>query len=182
MNFSIDTSEQETAPLTNPLVVIERDPVPAAQRVVAAARRRRVKIATAESLTGGLVGATICTVAGASEVYQGGVISYANSVKAQLLEVSEGLLQSAGSVDSQVAEQMASGAAQSCGTDFAVATTGVAGPEPHDGKPVGLVYIGIAGPHGVHSVQKRYDGDRQSIREQAAFDALEILFAELQDA
>ena len=97
-------------------------------------------IATAESLTGGDVGGTICTVAGASEYYRGGVISYASAVKASVLGVNEELLAKNGSVDPEVARQMAQGTARICGADYGVSTTGVAGPEPHDGKPVGTVF------------------------------------------
>ena len=84
-------------------------------------------VATAESLTGGDVGGAICTIAGASEYYLGGVISYASAVKAAVLGVDRGLLERCGSVDAEVAVQMAAGTARVCGADYGVSTTGVGG-------------------------------------------------------
>ncbi len=115
-------------------------------------------VATAESLTGGDVGGAICTIAGASEYYLGGVISYASAVKAAVLGVDRGLLERCGSVDAEVAVQMAAGTARVCGADYGVSTTGVAGPEPHDGKPVGTVFIGVFGPAGSAAHERHYTG------------------------
>lgn len=132
-------------------------------------------IATAESLTGGDVGGTICTVAGASEYYRGGVISYASAVKASVLGVNEELLAKNGSVDPEVARQMAQGTARICGADYGVSTTGVAGPEPHDGKPVGTVFLGVHTPEATYAVQRHYEGDRVQIRASATADAILLL-------
>ena len=132
-------------------------------------------IATAESLTGGDVGGTICTVAGASEYYRGGVISYASAVKASVLGVNEELLAKNGSVDPEVARQMAQGTARICGADYGVSATGVAGPEPHDGKPVGTVFLGVHTPEATYAVQRHYEGDRVQIRASATADAILLL-------
>ena len=134
-------------------------------------------VATAESLTGGDVGGAICTIAGASEYYLGGVISYASAVKAAVLGVDRGLLERCGSVDAEVAVQMAAGTARVCGADYGVSTTGVAGPEPHDGKPVGTVFIGVFGPAGSAAHERHYTGDRAQIRAQATYDAILLLQA-----
>lgn len=134
-----------------------------------------ITVATAESLTGGAVGGAICAVAGASEYYVGGVISYANTVKVSVLGVSQAVLAERGSVDALVARQMAAGAARVCGADCGVSTTGVAGPEPHDGKPVGTVFIGVHTPTGAAVHEFHYAGCRGQIRAQACADALELL-------
>lgn len=155
--------------------VAEKQLEDAAARLVAAARSAGAQVATAESLTGGMLGQLICAVPGASAVYRGGVISYASEVKASVLGVSEEVLADRGAVDPEVAEQMASGTARVCGADFGLATTGAAGPEPWDGKPVGRVYLGIFGGGHTRSVEKNYAGDRSAIRRQAALDALTLL-------
>ncbi|MDO4898325.1 MAG: CinA family protein [Rothia sp. (in: high G+C Gram-positive bacteria)] len=154
----------------------------AAFELVETAKDAGVQLATAESLTGGMLGQLICTVAGASAVYKGGVISYASSVKAQVLGVSAELLEARGAVDPEVAQQMAAGAARVCGADIGIATTGAAGPEPWDSKPVGRVYLGVSSGGQVYSVQKDYTGDRTAIRQQAALDALYLAIQRIQTA
>lgn len=146
-----------------------------AARIVASATVSGQTIATAESLTAGLVASAICEVPGASSAFLGGVVSYANSVKAEVLGVRAELLSERGSVDPEVARAMAAGARRACGTDWAVSTTGVAGPEPHDGKPVGLVYVGCAGPGGFRTKELRLTGDRAEIRERSVAAALRVL-------
>ena len=114
--------------------------------VVAALRQRSQTLATAESLTGGLVGATLTDVPGASAVYRGGLIMYATELKAELAGVSAQTLAADGPVAASTAAQLARGAATVCGADWGLATTGVAGPEPQDGHPVGQVFVAVAGP------------------------------------
>lgn len=152
----------------------------AAARLLAVARTRLEAgepawIATAESLTGGMVGSLICSVSGASAVYRGGVISYATEVKASVLGVDADLLAARGAVDPDVALAMAQGAARVCGAEYGVATTGVAGPDPADGKPVGRVYLAAIGSRGGRVLEKNYEGSRADIRAQAARDALILL-------
>ncbi len=117
-----------------------------AATVVTALKQLSQTLATAESLTGGLVGATLTDVPGASAVYRGGLIVYATELKAELARVSADTLASDGPVASSTAAQLALGAAATCGADWGLATTGVAGPEPQDGHPVGQVFVAVAGP------------------------------------
>ncbi|MGF4045850.1 CinA family protein [Paenarthrobacter nitroguajacolicus] len=152
-----------------------------ATAAVAIAIGNKLTVATAESLTAGMVAATLANTPGASGMLQGGVIAYQNSVKAGVLGVPQELLADAGSVDGQVAEAMADGARRVCGADLGISTTGVAGPEPHDGKAVGTVFIGIAGRSGTESFEYSFSGDRQSIREQACEAALARLLDALSD-
>lgn len=127
-------------------------------------------LVTAESLTGGLVGAAITAVPGCSAVYRGGVVSYATELKAQLLDVDRGLLDRVGAVHPDVARAMASGAAGRLGADYAVATTGVAGPSAQDGRRPGTVFIGVHGPQGAQSFDASLDTggptplDRETVR------------------
>ncbi|MEP6856090.1 MAG: nicotinamide-nucleotide amidohydrolase family protein [Pedococcus sp.] len=115
-----------------------------AAEVVARLRDAGLSIATAESLTGGLVCAALTDVPGASAVVRGGVVSYATDLKTSLLGVDPGVLASGGAVQDQVARELALGAARVCGADLGVGTTGVAGPDPQDGKQVGTVFVAVA--------------------------------------
>ncbi|MDD7836703.1 MULTISPECIES: CinA family protein [Paenarthrobacter] len=152
-----------------------------ATTAVGIAVRNRLTVATAESLTAGLVAATLANTPGASGMLQGGVVAYQNSVKAAVLGVPEALLAEVGSVDGGVAEAMADGARRACAADIGISTTGVAGPEPHDGKAVGTVFVGVASSLGTASFEYSFAGDRQSIREQACEAALARLLAALDD-
>ncbi|WP_458778972.1 CinA family protein [Arthrobacter sp. D3-16] len=136
-------------------------------------------VATAESLTAGMVSAVLADTAGASGMLQGGVVAYQNSVKENVLRVSPELLADVGSVDSGVAAAMAAGARTALGADIGISTTGVAGPEPHDGKPVGTVYIGIATAAGTTGFEYLFTGNRAEIRGQACGAALERLLEAL---
>jgi nicotinamide-nucleotide amidase len=151
-----------------------------AEEVVVAFLGKGATAATAESLTAGLVAAALADVPGASGMLRGGVVSYANEVKARILGVSEQLLAEAGSVDPLVAAQMAEGARRVCSADYGVSTTGVAGPDPHDGKPVGTVYVAVAGPGGKTETQEfAFAGNRAEIRAAARDAALRALLAGL---
>jgi len=139
-------------------------------------RQRGRTLATAESCTGGLVGRWITDVAGASEYYLGGVISYADDVKRDTLGVSEQLLREHGAVSEPVAAAMAAGCRDRFGADWSIALTGIAGPAGGSGqKPVGLVYIALAGPEGVTVHRHVYPGTRETIRRRAATAALNHL-------
>ena len=106
-------------------------------------------ICTAESCTGGMIGAALTAVPGSSAVYKGGIISYWSEIKHTLLGVEEETLAKLGPVSAQVAEQMAKGAREALKADIAVSVTGSAGPDPDErGTPVGIVYIGLATPTG----------------------------------
>lgn len=142
---------------------------------MAAARARQFKIAVAESCTGGLIAQRITSVPGASAVFQGGVVSYANEVKRDMLGVNQAVLDSEGAVSLLCAEAMAAGVRIRLGADVAVSVTGIAGPDGGTpAKPVGLVCFGIAAAANTRSEQRVFKGDRDSIRTQAAEHALAL--------
>ncbi|GAB3718921.1 CinA family protein [Nocardiopsis nanhaiensis] len=132
--------------------------------------------ATAESLTGGLLGAHLTAIPGASATYRGGAVTYATDTKASLLGVPEELLAAHGAVHPDVAAHMARGVRRLMGADHGLAVTGVAGPEPQDGQPVGTVYAAVAGS-GSHTevVRFSFTGDRSGIRYDTVEGALRIL-------
>ncbi|MFZ9901785.1 MAG: competence/damage-inducible protein A, partial [Vulcanococcus sp.] len=124
-------------------------------------RQRGETLAVAESCTGGGLGASLAAVPGASDVFLGGVIAYANSVKQGLLEVPLALLETHGAVSDPVAQAMAEGVRRRTGADWALAITGVAGPGGGSAeKPVGLVHLAVAGPHGCSSEAVRFSASR----------------------
>lgn len=143
--------------------------------LIEAAVAAGLSVATAESLTGGMVAATLVQVPGASGMFQGGVIAYQNEVKVRLLGVSAELLATNGAVDPQVACAMALGACSATGARVGISTTGVAGPEPHQGKNVGHVYIAVALDGEVQSYEYHFGGDREMIRVQAVQEAISLL-------
>ncbi|MHC6593525.1 CinA family protein [Arthrobacter sp. C152] len=150
-----------------------------AAQAVRQALESRLTVATAESLTAGMVSAVLADTPGASGMLQGGVVAYQNSVKENVLHVPAELLARAGSVDPDVAGAMAAGARTVLGADVGVATTGVAGPDAHDGKPVGRVYIGIATAAGAAGFEYSFTGGRPDIRAGACAAALERLLEAL---
>ena len=148
--------------------------------VVHALIERGETVATAESLTGGLVAAELVEVAGVSAAFRGGFVVYATELKHELAGVPEALLADRGPVDPDVALALARGARERCGADWGVATTGVAGPEPQDGVPVGRVFVAVAGP-GVAQVRElKLDGGRAAVREGSVTAALGLLLEHLQ--
>src|SRR5579864_7217755 len=144
-----------------------------------ALRSSGLKVAVAESCTGGMVGAAITDVAGSSAYFVGGVIAYSDEVKVRDLDVPPDMLDKFGAVSREVAEAMARGARSRFGTDLAVAVTGIAGPAS-DGttKPIGLTYIAVAAPERTSSSEFNFHGDRESNRRQATAEALRMLLAE----
>ncbi len=136
-------------------------------------------VATAESLTAGMVSAVLADTPGASGMLQGGVVAYQNSVKDKVLHVPVDLLARVGSVDPDVAGAMAAGARTELGADVGLSTTGVAGPEAHDGKPVGRVYVGISTAAGTAAFEYSFTGSRPDIRAAACAAALERLLEAL---
>lgn len=154
----------------------------AAAAVVHALVDRGQTLAVAESLTGGLLAATIVEIPGVSSVFRGGLVVYATDLKHSLAGVPEDLLADRGPVDPDVAIALARGARARCGADWGLATTGVAGPEPQDGKPVGLVYVAAVGPHGAQVRELRLAGSRADIRTASAVSALSMLADELHRA
>ena len=129
-------------------------------------------VATAESLTGGRLAAELTGVAGASDVYVGGVVTYATELKASLLGVSEQTIADHGVVSSECAQAMAVGVRALTGATYGVATTGVAGPSAQEGKPPGTVFVGIAGPGVVAAVALELRGKRAQIQDRTCQEAL----------
>lgn len=158
----------------SPLVLVDPAALELAARVINAARAGGRTLATAESLTGGLLGATITSVPGASDVYRGGLITYATDLKASLGEVDADVLRRDGAVAATTAQQLAAGAAHRCAADLALALTGVAGPTAQEGHPAGTVWLGwwTAGVPGHRLL--RLSGDRRGIRAGAVGAALQL--------
>jgi nicotinamide-nucleotide amidase len=145
-----------------------------------ALRRRGWRIACAESCTGGLIGAACTSVAGSSDWFEAGFVSYGNHAKTRLLGVDAGLIAAHGAVSEAVARAMASGALERAGVDLAVAVTGIAGPGgATPGKPVGTVWLAVATRRGsgaaVHAERLQWAGDRAAVREQTLRRALQRL-------
>jgi nicotinamide-nucleotide amidase len=155
------------------------EPLSDATVLVPALAGRGGTLATAESLTGGLVGAAVTSVPGSSAVYLGGVVSYATDVKTSLLGVPESVVEEYGVVSGECAEAMADGVRRLLGATYGLSTTGVAGPDEQEGKPAGTVYVGVAGPAGVHHVALALSGDRASVRNQTVTAALSALSEQL---
>lgn len=149
-----------------------------AERLVRILTEKKMTCATAESCTGGGVGYAITSVSGASDVYWGGVVSYDNSVKRDVLGVPENVLAEHGAVSSECAAAMAEGARRLLKTDIAVSLTGIAGPGGGSAeKPVGLVWFGLSSANGVITEKKVFAGDRESVRAAAIEHALTLLLS-----
>ena len=137
--------------------------------------RRGQTVAVAESLTGGLLGATLVDVPGASQVLRGGLVVYATDLKTSLAGVPADLLDERGPVDPDVALALARGARERCRADWGLATTGVAGPDPQGGVAVGTVYVAVADAEDARVRRVDLDGDRNAIRAGAVAAALDLL-------
>ena len=136
-------------------------------------------LVTAESCTGGGIGAVLTAIPGSSAVYKGGIISYTNWVKENMLGVPGELLEQYGAVSEPVAKAMAEGARARLQADIAVSVTGLAGPDGDDrGNPVGLVYIGYADSTKIACKTCYFAGDREDVRQQAICAALQIVLDE----
>jgi nicotinamide-nucleotide amidase len=166
-----------------------RDPmslrgVDVTERVIELLTARGLRIAIAESLTGGLVAAALTSVPGASVVVSGGIVAYDTDVKHSLLRVDERLLAREGAVHPEVARQMARGVREALAVggrraDLGIATTGVAGPDWQDGRAPGTVYLGIADDNGADAIALELDGDRAAIRSATVQALLEAVVTRL---
>ncbi len=151
-----------------------------AAAVGAALLHHRWQLATAESCTGGLVGAAITAVPGASAYYLGGLIAYSNVVKERLLGVPTEILAAHGAVSAPCAAAMAAGGRARFAADVAVATTGIAGPGGGSAdKPVGLVFIAVAHPAGSVVERHVFPGDRLAVQRATVQAALRLLLAHI---
>jgi nicotinamide-nucleotide amidase len=154
-----------------------------AETVYRALLRRNMKLATAESCTGGMVAAAVTDIAGSSNVFDRGFVTYSNCAKTEMLDVSADLIDSIGAVSREVAIAMAKGALDNSNADISVAVTGVAGPGGGSAeKPVGLVHFAVAqqGKATVHSVQKFGNLRRLEIRTKSVNHALSMVLAQLE--
>lgn len=146
------------------------------QDVVKLLYNRKLKIATAESCTGGLISALITGVPGSSEVFDLGVCTYSNNMKLALLGINPNDLAHHGAVSEVVAKQMADGVRRISNADIGISTTGIAGPGGGTvTKPVGTVYVGVATGTEVKAILLTLKGERDIIRMQSALSALELV-------
>lgn len=153
-----------------------------ARAVLEAARARSLALATAESCTGGLIAAALTDIAGASEVFDRGFVTYSDAAKRELLGVPGALIQRHGAVSEPVARSMAEGALAASRADLAISVTGVAGPGGGSpDKPVGLVWLATAMRGGATLVAERRFGDlgRAGVRQAAAQSGLRLLLDRL---
>jgi nicotinamide-nucleotide amidase len=155
---------------------------PVVARVHRLLRERGETLAVAESLTGGLLAATLVDVPGASATFRGGLVVYATDLKTRLAGVSAALLAEQGPVDGDVAVQLADGARERCAADWGLSTTGVAGPDPQDGHPAGTVWIAVSGPGGHERRRLALSGSRAEIRLATVEAALDLIAARLAPA
>lgn len=147
-------------------------------------RQKGLKIATAESCTGGLVAATLTAIAGSSDVFERGWVTYSNDAKSDSLGVPAALIADKGAVSAEVAESMAGGALRHSKADVAVSITGVAGPGGGSvEKPVGLVFIGLARKDGWSQVERcMFPGSRDTVRAHSVARALAHLATAITDS
>lgn len=146
-------------------------------------RARRETVAFAESLTGGLIAATLIENPGASDVIGESYVTYAEAAKRRILGVREETLAGDGVVSAACAREMASGVRRISGADWGVSATGLAGPDGGTAeKPVGTVFIGVAGPGGAQAYEFHFGGDRSAVRRQAVQAALDALAAAMEEA
>jgi nicotinamide-nucleotide amidase len=167
-------AERLAAPLGRSL--FSRDERPVQELVLALCRSRGLRLATAESSTGGMVAARLTDVPGSSDVFVGGIVAYANEVKRAELGVPADVLERHGAVSPETAAAMALGARERLGVDVAVSVTGIAGPGGGSKeKPVGLVYFHAVGPDGERPWELDFPGDRDAIRRRSAVTALHLV-------
>jgi nicotinamide-nucleotide amidase len=152
-----------------------------ARKALVALGARGETVASAESLTGGLVADAFVSVPGTSAVFRGGVVAYHTDLKSSLLGVPDDLLAERGAVDGDVAREMARGVRERFGADWGVSTTGVAGPDPQDGAEPGRVFVAVSGARGEEVRELDLPGDREHIRQAAAEQALLLLEAVVAD-
>lgn len=163
------------------MAVLDDHALELSEQLADALRQRSWSCSTAESCTGGLIGSFITALAGSSDYFMGGVISYSNAAKTELLNVPQSTLDTIGAVSSACAEAMALGTRSRFGTHIGISSTGIAGPGGGTArKPVGLVYVAVSTPHGGAVRELRLDGDRRANIQASAIAALELALGELQ--
>lgn len=156
---------------------MDKDSVASVQAVAAQLLKHRQKVCTAESCTGGLIAKTFTDLAGSSDWFERGFVTYSNDAKNEMLAVPASLIEDYGAVSEAVATAMASGALRHSKADYSIAVTGVAGPGGgSDDKPVGTVWIALASAEQMVARRYQFDGDRQAVRAATMQSAIELLF------
>jgi nicotinamide-nucleotide amidase len=156
--------------------MIDEDVLRQAEALLSTCRTAGLRLATAESCTGGLIAATLTAIAGSSDVLDRAFVTYSNAAKSEMLGVPADLIAAVGAVSEAVAGRMAEGALARSAADLAVAVTGIAGPGGGSAdKPVGLVWFGLAGAGGVRTLRRVFPGDRAAVRAAAVAAALALL-------
>ena len=142
-------------------------------------KEKNMTIASAESLTGGLLASSLVDIPGASKCFKEGFVTYCDEAKIRTLGVSKDTIRKYGAISAQTAREMASGAAMNSGCDIAVSTTGNAGPDCDEGKEAGLVYIGIYSNGRARAFEFHFKGGRDSVRKQTAETAASLLMSNI---
>jgi PncC family amidohydrolase len=156
---------------------------PLEEQIGAMLRRRGMKLATAESCTGGLLASRLTDVPGSSDYFLGGIVAYAYEAKVALLDVSWNTLQAYGAVSSETVLEMAAGARKALNADLAISISGIAGPGGGmPNKPVGTTWFGLVAGVGQWSYLRQFNGDRLQNKSQASEAALQLLIEYLQGA
>ncbi len=144
-------------------------------------QKNNLKLATAESCTGGMISAACTDLAGSSDWFERGFVTYSNAAKTELLAVDAALIEAHGAVSEPVARAMAFGAIRHSAAQVSIAVTGIAGPTGGSAaKPVGTVWFGFSVQGSLHSEVQRFDGDRAAVRQQTVLHALQRVLALLQ--
>ena len=155
---------------------MDKDSVQLVQAVAGRLLKHRQKVCTAESCTGGLIAKTFTDLAGSSDWFERGFVTYSNAAKTDMLAVPASLIEDYGAVSEAVATAMASGALRHSKADYSIAVTGVAGPGGgSDDKPVGTVWIAVASAEQMVARRYQFDGDRQAVRAATLITAIEEL-------
>ena len=154
--------------------------LPSAREAITALKDRGLTVCTCESLTGGLICATLVDVPGASKVVRGGLITYQTDTKTLLAQVDAALITEHGVVSAEVAAAMAEGARKRLQADIAVSATGMASPGEPEDPPAGTVFVGVASAEGTRVVPLRLHGTRAEIRQMTVKAAIEAIIAEVQ--
>jgi nicotinamide-nucleotide amidase len=155
---------------------MDKDSVASVQVVAERLLKHRQKVCTAESCTGGLIAKTFTDLAGSSDWFERGFVTYSNAAKNEMLAVPASLIEDYGAVSEAVATAMASGALRHSKADYSIAVTGVAGPGGgSDDKPVGTVWIAVASAEQMVARRYQFDGDRQAVRVATMQSAFELL-------
>ncbi len=153
-----------------------------AEKIVLMLKQNDYNLCSAESCSGGGIAKALTDVPGCSKIFAGGVVAYSNTIKIRLLYVSEETLEMFGAVSEATAIEMVNGASNVFGADFCIASTGLAGPSGGTiKKPVGTVWLAVATPRNVITLECRFTGNRESIREQTITNGLKFLKEEIQN-